>query len=129
MNVKATENRTEKRCALHKKNFSSENEIRSISEFYGDAKSSYCKRCMLIHHKNYRETKLERVKKVDTKFERFTRQMIEVVKVGVKFDSKQAQQFFTTEALRLMNELKEELKQEIEEEEVTTEETTEENVE
>lgn len=41
--AKAT--RTEKRCAAHHTYFGNEPEVRPLSEFYGDARSSYCKRC------------------------------------------------------------------------------------
>ena len=54
MNKQVKSVATEKRCALHKINFPSEREIRATSEFYGDAKSSYCKRCMKEHHRQRR---------------------------------------------------------------------------
>jgi hypothetical protein len=43
-----------KRCAKHAVNFPDEPEMRPRSEFYGQAKSSYCKRCMAIQHKERR---------------------------------------------------------------------------
>lgn len=68
---KVTKPVTEKRCALHAKNFSEENEVRAIDEFYGDGKSSYCKRCMKIHHKERRirlSTEVNREKAIWKRF-------------------------------------------------------------
>lgn len=50
-----TAGRTEKRCAKHHVNFPDEEEVRPISEFYGKAQSSYCKKCMGIVHKERRQ--------------------------------------------------------------------------
>lgn len=68
---KVTKNVTEKRCILHSKNFSGESEILPISEFYGEGKSSYCKRCMKIHHRERRIRLQSETQKVNSVWKRF----------------------------------------------------------
>lgn len=98
--------RTEKRCSLHHVNFPSENEIRGIGEFY-NANSSYCKRCMLLHHKARRERILAEENREKNLYNSFVEKILSSAKVAVEFEeNEESVALFVSEARKALSELR-----------------------
>lgn len=98
-----------KRCALHAKNFVGESEQRPLGEFYGDAKSSYCKRCMLIHHKIRRENLKAGTNKEKVAYDKFAEKAKLAAEQCIAWNDEDSLAHYVDRMVELLKQLESEL--------------------